>query len=154
MRDVQKKVKNKPMHIHHDPDPHVFAHFSFATDKILQYHIQKVHERKFNRVCHICAKIYATDAAFQRHVQSHSGVEQPRVNCLVCGKSYKNEIVLKDHMTIHEDEGKTFPCPHCPKISPHRRALKAHIYEMHNFKVKKCNFCEKVCKTNQELRVT
>lgn len=115
--------------------------------------MQKVHERKFHRVCHICAKVYSTNAAFKRHLQEHSGVEQPRVNCHVCGNSYKNDIVLKTHMILHEDEGKKFPCPHCSKMPPNRLALKSHIYEMHKFKLRKCNFCEKGCKTNQELRV-
>lgn len=129
--------------------------FSFTSQKFRTIHVKQVHERKFRRVCYICAKDCSTGNALQRHLlEEHSGVEQPRVNCHVCDKSYKNDKGLKSHMMVHEDEGKRFPCPHCSKISPNRRALGTHIVEQHKFKPQKCNLCEKECKTKRELRVS
>lgn len=126
---------------------------SFGTERILLFHVRQVHERRFDRVCHICAKVYSSIAELKKHLPAHSSIKQPRLHCQICGNSYKNIRILKQHMDVHKDDGQVFSCTQCPKTYPNRSILATHIRNVHNFKWRKCNFCEKECKTNRELKV-
>lgn len=123
---------------------------SFASDKLRHSHVQKVHERRYHRVCHICARVYSSYTALRTHLQEHSEVGKPKIKCHICGKMYKH---LETHMYVHKDEGKAFPCPYCAKIFRNRNVLSSHVTGMHTFKLKKCHLCDKKYKTNAEMRV-
>lgn len=125
---------------------------SFGTERILLFHVRQVHERRFDRVCHICAKVYSSIAELKKHLPVHSTIKPPRLHCQICGNSYKNERILRQHMDVHKD-GQIFSCTQCPKTYSNRSILATHIRNVHNFKWRKCNFCEKECKTNRELKV-
>lgn len=112
-----------------------------------------VHGQQNQRICHICAKVYKSPASLRHHLKEHSGIEQPRVTCEKCGRSCRNEITLRQHLTIHEDEGKPFPCTECTKVYSHRMALAAHIRGTHKFKLLKCHLCEKEFKRPITLKV-
>lgn len=127
---------------------------SFVTKYSLNSHVKLVHQRHYQQVCHICAKVYSTSTSFRQHMKEHSDVKDPRVVCQICGRSYKNPKGLRSHMATHKEEDQCFKCPQCPKISPNRHALTAHIRVMHNFKVHKCHLCERECKSAVALTVS
>lgn len=131
-----------------------FRH-SFVTEYSLKSHVRNVHERtpRDELVCHICAKVYHTSGGMKNHLQKHNGIEEPRLNCDICGNSLKNKKSLQKHMTMHKDEGKSYPCPTCHKISPTRYALANHIKAVHNYKTHKCHLCDKECKSVVALKV-
>lgn len=116
-------------------------------------HVKFVHGQQNQQVCHICARVYNSPASLRQHLKEHSGIEEPRITCDKCGRSSKNEIALRKHMTIHEDEGKSFPCPDCQKIYSNRMALAAHVRGTHNFKLHKCHLCDKEFKRAITLKV-
>lgn len=116
-------------------------------------HVKFVHGQQNQQVCHICARVYSSPASLRQHLKEHSGVEEPRITCEKCGRSCKNEIALRKHMTIHEDEGKSFPCADCQKVYSNRMALAAHVRGSHNFKLHKCHLCDKEFKRAITLKV-
>lgn len=116
-------------------------------------HVKFVHGQQNQQVCHICARVYSSPASLRRHLKEHSGVEEPRITCKICGRSCKNEIALRKHMTIHEDEGKSFPCPDCQKVYSNRMTLAAHVRGNHSFKLHKCHLCDKEFKRAITLKV-
>lgn len=120
---------------------------SFVTKYSLKSHVKLVHERYYEKVCHICAKVYVSSTSFRLHMDEHNETKPPRIDCKLCGKSYKNIKSLRSHMTIHKDGDRIFQCPQCLKISPNRHALSKHIRVTHNCKVYTCSACGKECKS-------
>lgn len=119
----------------------------------LRHHVKHMHEAKNHHICHICAKAFTWKNDLERHVQKHSECEETRIYCNICGLTYKNEASLRTHMFNHEDEGKSFPCPKCPKICINRNALKGHIQLVHNYKTYPCDECDKVFRREILLKV-
>lgn len=113
-------------------------HFEMNTALSRSTHVTPVHERHYQKVCHLCPKVYSTSTIFRLHVKLHSDVEVRRVVYQLCGRLYKNPNGLGNHMATHKVENQFLDCPQCPKISPNRITLTAHIRVMHNNKVHKC----------------
>lgn len=127
---------------------------SFVTKYSLNSHVKLVHQRRYQKVCHICAKVYSTSTSFRHHMKEHSDVKDPRVVCQICGRTYKTPKGLRNHMAAHNEENECFKCPQCPKISPNRHALSTHIRVMHNYKLHECHLCERKCKSAVALMVS
>lgn len=114
-----------------------------------------MHERRYQQMCHICAKVFTTKQTMLAHLREHSGVEVPRVNCEFCGKLFKTSKFLRTHVkNMHEQDGKVYECAQCQKQFAVKHALKGHIAYHHNFKLQECNICDKKCKTAGKLKVS
>lgn len=150
-QDVSSSAKIQKFRIPHIPLRSTFLIFRFATKYSLNNHIKLVHQRRYEKVCHICAKVYSSSYSFRQHMKEHSEVKDARVVCQLCGRTYKNAKGLRNHMMAHKEADQEFRCPQCPKISPNRHALKTHIRVMHNYKVHKCQLCERECKSAMAL---
>lgn len=125
---------------------------SFVTKPKLELHVKQVHDKYYQSVCHVCAKMYRSRHSLALHLRTHSDIKQPRSMCQLCGKSFKDAHTMKQHVNrIHESE--QVQCPHCPKISPNRNALNRHIQSIHNYVAHKCPHCDREFKRAVALRV-
>lgn len=124
----------------------------FGTKSKLQRHVKCVHERYYQTVCHVCAKVYNSVFSLAQHLLEHSDNKRPRIVCKLCGKTFKDANILQKHM-YRTHESQQFQCPHCPKMSPNRNALARHISSMHNCTVHKCHLCNKEFKRAVALTV-
>lgn len=88
------------------------------------------------------------------HLKDHSDVKEPGVSC-ECGKTFRNKYFMRRHVKrMHVQDGQIHECPHCQKQFQKIGALKSHIAYNHNFKIYKCEVCEKVCKKAKDLKVS
>lgn len=138
---------------------HIFSQFrtifffhSFVTKRKLDLHVKCVHERYYQAVCHVCAKVYNSAHSLAQHLLEHSDVERPRIICQICGKSFKDARIMRKHVE-RTHESHQLQCPHCPKISPNRNALSRHIRSVHIYTVHKCHLCAKEFKRAVALTV-
>lgn len=125
----------------------------FLTTQKLQQHTRIIHERYYEKVCHVCAKRCNSSSTLNKHLLEHSDTKQPRAICPICGSTFKDKRGLSKHMNNHQDEGHLFTCPQCPKISPNRQALRRHIRSMHEYTIHKCHMCSKEFKRAEALKV-
>lgn len=131
-----------------------FSHVlhSFVSKRKLNYHVKCVHERYYQTVCHVCAKVYNSAHSLAQHLLEHSDVKRARIICQVCGKSFKDARIKQKHVE-RTHESHQLLCPHCPKISPNRNALSRHIQSVHIYTVHKCHLCDKEFKRAVALTV-
>lgn len=126
---------------------------SFKSDHILKMHILKVHERIDQRICDVCAKVFKTKEGFQDHMKTqHMGIEEPRVQCTICGAWLKNRGTLNKHMKIHTDSPQV--CDICHKMKPTRTALNHHKRLVHGDASFHCTICKKTFKRQLSLTVS
>lgn len=124
--------------------------FSFKSEHIMKMHILKVHERIDQRICDVCAKVFKTKEGFQDHWNTqHLGVDEPRVQCNICGAWLKNRGTLNKHMRIHTDKPQV--CDICNKEKPTRTALNHHKRLVHGDALFPCTICDKVFKRQLSL---
>lgn len=128
---------------------------SFTFKHKLKAHVKNVHERRHQQVCHICAKTSTTKQGMLEHLKEHDEVKEPGVNCEFCGKLYKSKKLARKHAkNMHEQQGIVHECPQCRKHLPTSFALRHHISYYHNFKLHKCDICDKAFKKAKALMVS
>lgn len=99
-----------------------------------------------------CAKVFKTKEGFQDHMKTqHMGIEEPRVQCTVCGAWLKNRGTLNKHMKIHTDSPQV--CDICHKLKPTRTALNHHKRLVHGDASFHCTICKKTFKRQLSLTV-
>ncbi|XP_053673409.1 zinc finger protein 567-like [Anopheles nili] len=127
------------------------------------------HLKKFPHVCPICTERYSDLTNFYDHLradhqnemrlqevidllsQSENAMviyekepgnivsEDGRYGCAVCGKSYRQEVMLERHKKkMHV---KIFRCPHCPKKFPYKSLLIKHLPSHTLEKPFSCPYC-------------
>lgn len=115
--------------------------------------MKQAHARPYDRVCHICAKVFISDTMLTEHLKTHKDPNALRVACEFCGKYFAKTLYLRAHVrSMHEEDGVTHKCPECHK--KFTKSLNNHIRYHHNFKSHKCNICAKVCKSRHDLKVS
>jgi len=128
---------------------------SFPCKKKLQSHIY-IHHKKPENVCHICAKKIRDKGAFLKHIRLHTEDSGPRIKCprADCESWLKDADNLKQHMKLHNDEGKQFICEECGKSCKNRRALSTHFRYSHMNANFICGECQKSFKKAISLKVS
>ena len=144
--------------------------------KRLNDHTMGVHSTERNFNCEHCSKSYKTALALRDHtIRKHT--DSLDHQCSTCGKKFNVERVLKKHIELHSDEN--MKCKICNKSFPHLAAVEAHEKrhnkefdkiqcelcpqliredymdkhkQMHGSQNRMCSVCQKVLKTNGELK--
>lgn len=109
----------------------------------LKNHIKIYHNGKSEEKCKICDKIVRN---LKRHLKVHQTL---KFECKICGKKFRFEKLLKDHMEFHENPEK-FTCQICGYKSIEPGNVKRHsmIHKKNVERKHKCNQCG--YKTNEK----
>lgn len=110
-------------------DDAVFAKFSQ-----LQRHMKEMHPPS-PRECEQCGKRFRTNAALNRHAETHrvAVVDRLRHVCpfAACGAAYAQRRGLQTHMKAKHTNVNAFACEKCGFESSYRSVLKKHLRTQH-----------------------
>lgn len=115
--------------------------FSFNSKQTLTVHV-RIHHKHMRHVCDVCAKEYTTVSGLLYHLRSHTDAGR-RIKCKLCGELFSNGYRLQLHQAKVHETATPLQCPHCPKKKTNQFQLKKHIAHSHNYRVHKCNLCER-----------
>lgn len=116
---------------------------------------RKDHSNERNKFqCFDCKLNYKTYQAYEKHLARKHGENSIKFICSICGRSFKEKQVLRNHERIHlpDDLKLKFPCLHCKKKFVNNHCLKVHVARIHE-KVAYffCEVCGKGCTTKSDL---
>ncbi|XP_059612815.1 zinc finger protein 573-like [Phlebotomus argentipes] len=75
--------------------------------------------------CDVCGKTFKSNARLSDHVKTHSG----KKTCELCGKTLTSILGLAQHMKVHRE--KEYMCPVCLKEFAHNFAMRTHVKKFH-----------------------
>eukprot|EP00092_Neocalanus_flemingeri_P025724 GFUD01027888.1.p1 GENE.GFUD01027888.1~~GFUD01027888.1.p1 ORF type:complete len:423 (+),score=69.54 GFUD01027888.1:168-1436(+) len=101
---------------------------------------------KFPLECLICGKRYKEKHSLQNHLETHSGEE--KYPCEVCQKRFKTKERLLVHRQLHQ--GRRFFCD-CGFKARCQRSLRKHMVMKHGQRRFGCTFCIKAFASRQNL---
>ena len=133
----------------------------FSFKKHLSIHEVKSKESPKTKIpikkCDSCDKTsqdFKYIQGFYTHIKSH----EEDVNCEICGKTLKNDRVLKEHIrSVHES--KVFPCNECNKKFKSKQSVKRHmtVHELPSSDpsegLHKCNKCKRYFTSENLLKM-
>lgn len=129
--------------LHRDKDKYQcsICQRKFSQNLILQTHL-KIHSSERNYICPMCGKSFKSSAQLGRHRKTHSP-DKFRYSCEICGKKLVEKYALLQHQKIHQGI-KDHICEHCGKSFSQQINLKEHIQAIHtdNFSYP-CTKCPK-----------
>ena len=124
-----------------------YCHKCFTSETGLKTHIRLVHyEREAESFkCYECSKTFDAKTKLIRHIETHH-VESP-TQCMVCLRTFLNDIKLKNHMLIHKKPTSVpIECNICCKSMDNEKLLRVHVRNVHEKAEKSCKFCHmKTC---------
>jgi KRAB domain-containing zinc finger protein len=89
--------------------------------------------------CAVCGKQLATERALKTHMTTHSGNKPYK--CRFCTDSFINKVVLERHMRFHGQQPRVFQCEFCMKQLSTETSLKSHVQRLHRSTVQ-CELCK------------
>lgn len=129
----------------------VVAVIRFNAKQTMTLHV-RIHHQHIRHVCDVCAKEYSTLSGLLTHLRSHTD-SGPRIKCKMCGNLFLNMYRLRLHQAKDHETATPLQCPHCPKKKTNLFQLKKHIAHSHNYRVHKCNLCEREFRSPVEVSV-
>merc|ERR1719186_291346 len=122
---------------------------TFATRGNWYIHMTMKHEASPQyRSCHICGKSIKNNYLMRAHLRTH---DTEVAICPECGLSLKNKMYLTAHMRTHNKI--PFPCETCGKEFFTKRNLQEHVQFVHLKKKRfKCEHCDKSFSTSYKLK--
>uniref|UniRef100_A0A8D8Q8Q3 Zinc finger protein 26 n=1 Tax=Cacopsylla melanoneura TaxID=428564 RepID=A0A8D8Q8Q3_9HEMI len=111
-----------------------FFRKSYLKTHLLTIHMQPEDEahHSIQRCyrCRYCKKIFNSRTTCYSHEKSHSGTEEQRALCMICGKTFSRPSSLKKHLEKHNGPP-SLKCPYCERPFYHLSSYKRHLY-IHN----------------------
>ena len=94
-------------------------------------HIALVHDDKYKFKCDVCGRKYLNKAVFKKHMMSHDSVKH--FQCATCVKNFKYESSLTSHVKICvlKDAAPQHVCSYCGKVFTRISTLNEHIQTLH-----------------------
>ncbi|XP_055536243.1 transcription factor grauzone-like isoform X2 [Wyeomyia smithii] len=144
--DKEKKLQAHA--IYHEKVQCSHCDKQLANKFVLKKHIIFKHQdtdrskRDRQMICEVCGREFLNKICFDRHVQTHKGIEIERFQCQICLKWLKGERNFQQHLQhVHYEAGKSFICSICKQSYPNTRALYKHKSKVHVEEKYECEFC-------------
>ncbi|XP_075224326.1 uncharacterized protein LOC142326076 isoform X7 [Lycorma delicatula] len=119
----------------------------FKQEFYLKYHQDKVHSER-SSLCEICGK---NVKEYDRHMEMHKG--RIEVTCDICGKTYASDKHLRTHnRQVHSNLDRKHICNICGASFKDNYVLKNHLETHSNERKYKCDLCDKTFKLKTVLR--
>ena len=124
----------------------------FTQKCILQNHIKHVHEKKFDYVCHLCAKPCAAKTDFKKHLAYQHGIGDKKHHCTHCTQKYVTANDLKRHIKEAHTKDTIYSCEQCPKTFWAKSYLYSHVRIVHKkVRPNKCDLCSEAYLYKRDL---
>ncbi|KAJ8676310.1 hypothetical protein QAD02_012097 [Eretmocerus hayati] len=104
--------------------------------------------KRFSKTCPHCGKEYRTNYKLQEHMRMHTG-EKP-YKCTMCPKTFRSKIGVAQHVATHTGQF-AFTCSTCGKGFQCKSYLVVHQRAHSNVKPYSCDLCSQKFKTKQSL---
>lgn len=148
-------------------DKHIGTHLSqlskrcpvckkkFMSEYNLKYHLYSHTEITF--ACTSCRpkpRIFVNPKSYSDHVrEAHpSAVVKPFNSCKICGKVFKQQVTLREHLKWHS-AGEKFSCSDCGMSFQQKEMLEIHVAQKHNSRTAaECALCSEPMRSKDELR--
>lgn len=118
----------------------------FARKFEISNHMELIHAAFAEHECSLCDFKTNLISRFKTHSIQKHGHNEPNI-CFKCGKVFKREKWLRNHLKIHDEEGKRTDliCTICNVSCPSKNKLHAHTLEVHKNEEPKfvCPHCPK-----------
>ncbi|XP_021965080.2 zinc finger protein 260 isoform X2 [Folsomia candida] len=102
----------------------------FRNARNLRLHDASVHIKERNFICAICGASFFRKEVLDNHVATiHERPADLRFSCDTCGKAYRHEKSLKEHVQMHT--GKNLECPICSKVFNRKENVRLHLRTVH-----------------------
>ena len=134
------KILNFGNHIKKDHE-NIKDHKCDSCDKIFEgdvnkfiEHIRTTHKKNndidFNAKCETCGKVFTkSKKVFEKHLKSH----EQRLDCELCGKIFRNKLVLKRHIRHVHEKLKPHICDVCGKAFTEKTWLRSGSFNKTRF---------------------
>lgn len=118
----------------------------FATHKLLNEHMKRLHVSSKKIQCTHCDKQYAYRSAYNVHLRTHTG-ERPYA-CVECDRTFSTAAQRNTHLEkVHPDREhrvSVFDCVECGERFDSRLKRRLHAREMHPIELLfQCDICPK-----------
>ncbi|XP_075224328.1 uncharacterized protein LOC142326076 isoform X9 [Lycorma delicatula] len=113
--------------------------------KSISSHMKFVHNDPV--ACDICSKVFASSKGMINH-KNITHCEERKWTCDICGRSFKNKLVLQHHSVTHDKERK-FKCNICDKTFKLKSVLQTHQRVHTGIEPYTCDTCGEAFKWKQ-----
>ncbi|XP_015180595.1 PREDICTED: uncharacterized protein LOC107068571 [Polistes dominula] len=101
--------------------------------------------------CYHCTKTFKTEMILRTHIKN-THMEKDPMKCLDCDMTFTSEVRLRHHMMVtHNRLEGTLVCPHCPKRFVNQLRLKTHMISHSEERPYTCEICGFNLKTKIQL---
>ena len=108
----------------------------------LERHKKLLHEKRYDFVCHLCAKPISTKKLLNYHLTSVHGEGERKFKCDQCEKTFVRASCLRQHVESHHLRSTLYQCEQCPKNFWAKSYLQTHIRIVHQkYRPHKCDIC-------------
>ena len=109
----------------------------------LRIHKNRVHDKIYDYVCHICAKPKPTKLLLDQHMVIAHGQGERKFQCDKCDKRFVRNEHLRKHFETHHARSILYQCEQCPKTFWHKNYLHTHVRMIHDkIRPNKCDICQ------------
>jgi hypothetical protein len=128
--------------------------FKGKTSFHVSKHVDRVHRKVGQDVCHICGKTFASAVNLKYHLETIHSSGDKKFVCDKCGASYTCLRTLKGH--VKSKHPVYYMCTFCEKLMTTPFKLKLHLFEGHKVKegiktLYVCSICQKQCSSCKDL---
>ena len=113
----------------------------FSSELYLSKH-KKSHLQEGEQIsCELCDKIFTSVRAFKNHLAFQHEPTLSKEDCLECGKSFKSDIHLRQHLQRTHQNISKYECDVCGKRVKTIHELREHFLNVHDRVRMKCDIC-------------